>query len=394
MEDAIVREAVKAAMARERQLAQSVLVESVLPDKPEHSRPEAKLASSISKKVPKKVPKKVCKKGAQLQVDGPPVRVKSRPAPDTAPSFKAELVADSGRDKAVSNSAGTPLVRAESFADSARQQPTDSQITRAERDNATAAPANKRSAMISRNWQSLRKVLQAEKPPQVNLLRRPRLLPRERPSEAPASSASKISVDGAASVPPKCSMFLRGALRGGPAKLTKVVALDCEFVGVGEGGREDALARASLVNSRGEVLYDSFVRVDRPIFDYRTAVSGVRAEDLTNPDAADPKSARAEIAEILRGRILVGHAVGNDLRVLRITHPRKDIRDTADYFKRLWQKHGRRGAAPPALRQVVAKILGVDQFQTLEHDSCEDARAALALYKKSSKEWESSRRRK
>jgi RNA exonuclease 4 len=232
---------------------------------------------------------------------------------------------------------------------------------------------------LSSNWAALRKTLPKPSPGVVK--RRPRKLPAAAPP-APAPAA-----------PLNCSMFVRSALRSGPAvKPTKVVALDCEFVGVGPEGRENALARASLVNSRGEVLYDSFVRVELPVVDYRTQYSGVRPEDIAGPGAADPRRARSEIAALLKGRVLVGHAVGNDLRVLRIPHPQRDIRDTSDYYKRLWKRDGRRGGAPPALRLVVARVLGVDQFQTAEHDSCEDARAALALYKKNAKVWETSKR--
>ena len=36
------------------------------------------------------------------------------------------------------------------------------------------------------------------------------------------------------------------------AEKTKVIALDCEFVGVGPSSREHALARVRVVNSKGE----------------------------------------------------------------------------------------------------------------------------------------------
>lgn len=242
----------------------------------------------------------------------------------------------------------------------------------------SAAKKKSSGKKLSSNWAALRSTLQ--KPASGVTKRRPRRV-------APPAS----TVPATPSPPLNCSMFVKTALRSGPSvKPTKVVALDCEFVGIGPDGREDALARASVVNSRGEVLYDSFVRVEAPVVDYRTQFSGVLPENLTGPDADDPRTARSEIANILKGRVLVGHAVHNDLRVLRIAHPRRDTRDTSDYYKQLWRKNGRRGSAPPALRLVVARVLGVDEFQRAGHDSCEDARASLALYKKNAKEWESS----
>ena len=42
------------------------------------------------------------------------------------------------------------------------------------------------------------------------------------------------------------------------------------------------LARVSVVNSHGHVVYDSFVAPQEKVVDYRTSVSGVRPADLRN----------------------------------------------------------------------------------------------------------------
>ena len=63
--------------------------------------------------------------------------------------------------------------------------------------------------------------------------------------------------------------------------------------------------------------------------DYRTAVSGVRPEDLA--DAPEFKEVQAEVAEIIKDRVLVGHALHHDLKVLFLDHPKKLIRDTSKY---------------------------------------------------------------
>lgn len=60
----------------------------------------------------------------------------------------------------------------------------------------------------------------------------------------------------------------------------KYLALDCEMVGVGPEGIESSLARVSLVNYHGAIILDEFVRQRERVVDYRTAVSGVRAEDM------------------------------------------------------------------------------------------------------------------
>eukprot|EP00118_Oscarella_pearsei_P010327 m.62976 g.62976 ORF g.62976 m.62976 type:complete len:77 (+) comp35124_c0_seq5:837-1067(+) len=65
-------------------------------------------------------------------------------------------------------------------------------------------------------------------------------------------------------------------------RVTDCIGIDCEMVGVGYKGRENVLARVSVVNAFGHALYDSFVASCERVTDYRTFVSGVRAENLRN----------------------------------------------------------------------------------------------------------------
>jgi RNA exonuclease 4 len=48
-----------------------------------------------------------------------------------------------------------------------------------------------------------------------------------------------------------------GIVRG---SITGVLALDCEMVGVGPQGERSALARCSIVNIRGEIVYDKYIK--------------------------------------------------------------------------------------------------------------------------------------
>ena len=63
-------------------------------------------------------------------------------------------------------------------------------------------------------------------------------------------------------------------------KYTRALAIDCEMVGVGPRGTESAVARVALVNEEGACVYHKFVKPKLPVTDYRTAVSGIRPEDL------------------------------------------------------------------------------------------------------------------
>ena len=73
-----------------------------------------------------------------------------------------------------------------------------------------------------------------------------------------------------------------------------MVAMDCEMVGLGP-SRESGLARCSLVDYHGSVLYDKFIRPEGDITDYRTPVSGITARNM---EGATPCAvARLEVSE-------------------------------------------------------------------------------------------------
>jgi RNA exonuclease 4 len=112
-------------------------------------------------------------------------------------------------------------------------------------------------------------------------------------------------------------------------KIGQYVALDCEMVGVGpptvdqRTGKtitESSLARVSLVNYHGELIFDAFVKQKEKVTDYRTAVSGVRPVDLASPTALSLEEVQRMVAGVFKGRILVGHAVFNDLKVLFLSN--------------------------------------------------------------------------
>lgn len=166
------------------------------------------------------------------------------------------------------------------------------------------------------------------------------------------------------------------------ATANRYVAMDCEYVGVGPEGKDSALARVTLVNWHGEVLLDVHVRPKQHITDYRTAVSGIRPEDLHQ--AIDHDAALLAIQQHLTmDTVLVGHGLQNDQRVMMYHHPRRLIRDTSKYRPFRSISRGK----TPALKRLVKHFLGVD-IQHGEHDSVEDARAAMLLYQSVKAEWE------
>lgn len=180
-----------------------------------------------------------------------------------------------------------------------------------------------------------------------------------------------------------------GGTHTAQAVVKKYVAMDCEMVGVGpQHIRNDRassqLARVSLVSFNGETLFDGYVQPKLAVTDYRTEVSGIRAHQLLHRSGARPfEEIRARVSELLEGRVLVGHALRNDLRALLLTHPGYHIRDTSR-----WPTYRQiAGGRAPALRRLAGEVLGW-QIQTGEHNSVEDARAAMELYKRVRAPWE------
>lgn len=176
---------------------------------------------------------------------------------------------------------------------------------------------------------------------------------------------------------------------------TDVVALDCEMVGVSTDSgaarrpiHKNAVCRVSVVSGSEEngfrVRLDEWVEVDEHIVDFRTRISGVCAEDFAKKKKVRFTEARRRVLALIRGRIVVGHALWNDFEALRIDHPPELVRDTA-LFARLrpfWRQ-----SLLPSLRLLV-RYWFQEELHLSTHDSIEDATAALRLYVIHQVEWE------
>jgi len=204
-------------------------------------------------------------------------------------------------------------------------------------------PAHK--YFVSSNWKNL-------------LDRRPTIAPKA------AAASGSSSADGGA----------------GP----NIVALDCEMVGVGPSGVRSALARLSIVDSEGVVLIDRFVLPREEVTDYRTHITGITAATLKSPKVLREEVAIQRAAELLSGKVVVGHSVGNDFQVLMLSHPHAFIRDTA-LFRPL--RPPGREKKMPSLQGLAAHWLH-ENIHSGHHDSVEDARVALRLYRLKSRLWE------
>ncbi|XP_029379470.1 apoptosis-enhancing nuclease [Echeneis naucrates] len=165
-----------------------------------------------------------------------------------------------------------------------------------------------------------------------------------------------------------------------------VVALDCEMVGTGPGGCCSELARCTILDYHGNIIYDSYIQPCHPVTDYRTRWSGIRRHHLHN--ATPFVEAKEEIVSILEGKVVVGHSVHNDFEVLDIIHPCHMVRDTS-MMRLLSRLAGFPRERCPSLKMLASKLLN-RRIQTGKrgHCSVEDAQAALDLYKLVEGEWE------
>jgi RNA exonuclease 4 len=167
-------------------------------------------------------------------------------------------------------------------------------------------------------------------------------------------------------------------VNGGLSKdieIGKYVGIDCEMVGVGGDEDRSVLARVSIVNFHGTQVYDSFVRPKEYVTDWRTHVSGVTPKHMAT--ARGFEEVQAAVQAILKGRIIIGHAIKNDLEVMMLTHPKKDIRDTSKFSG--FRKHS--AGRSPSLKKLAKEVLGID-IQEGEHSSIEDARTTMLLFRR------------
>ena len=176
-----------------------------------------------------------------------------------------------------------------------------------------------------------------------------------------------------------------------PQEKSQYIALDAEMVGVGPHGQHSRLARITLANYDGECIYDTLVQVVETVTDYRTFVSGITPQDLEEGGSAIPfEECRSQVLELITDKIVIGHGLKNDFRVLGVTHPWYFTRDTAKYepFMKV-DPTGEKDFIPKKLKVLAKDKLGlVIQEDGVPHCPLEDAVAALELYKKHRTKWE------
>ncbi|GAB5593792.1 poly(A)-specific ribonuclease [Umbelopsis nana] len=178
-----------------------------------------------------------------------------------------------------------------------------------------------------------------------------------------------------------------------------LVSIDAEFVALSQEETEIrsdgtkslirpsrlSLARVSVLRGEsgdmeGIPFIDDYIANSEPIVDYLTEYSGIEAGDL------DPQTSKHTLVPLkmaykkLRllvdlGCIFIGHGLKSDFRIINILVPPDQVIDTLDiYYMRNRQRK-------ISLRFLAWALLQLD-IQQVTHNSIEDAKTALLLYKK------------
>jgi DNA polymerase III epsilon subunit-like protein len=163
----------------------------------------------------------------------------------------------------------------------------------------------------------------------------------------------------------------------------RVVAIDCEMVGVLQGKPSEKSERSELAQLcavdvlTGEILIDKLVSPGEGVINWRTRYSGISPSMINSARAGGRllrgwRSARAELWNYIDAdTLLVGHDLQSDLHVLRIAHVK--IIDTTmqtaeavfgdvQRFRRTW-----------GLKELANSLLGIKvQVGKRGHDCVED----------------------
>ncbi|VVC87721.1 unnamed protein product [Leptidea sinapis] len=133
------------------------------------------------------------------------------------------------------------------------------------------------------------------------------------------------------------------------------------------------LASIAVIAADGRLVYRSLVKPSSPVVDHNTRFSGIRPRDL----ARATKTLRDVQNDILgfvgNDTILIGHALENDLRSLKLLH--SAVVDTCALYP-----HSRGFPLRRSLRALSQELLGRSvQKSSSGHSPLEDARAAMDL---------------
>uniref|UniRef100_A0A1B6DAF0 Exonuclease domain-containing protein n=1 Tax=Clastoptera arizonana TaxID=38151 RepID=A0A1B6DAF0_9HEMI len=146
-----------------------------------------------------------------------------------------------------------------------------------------------------------------------------------------------------------------------------------------DGGSMDMLAKVVVVDSNGATVYQKMITPEGPILDYRSSATNLYPSNFTN--TVPINNEREKLAALLRGRVLVGHGLSRDLKLIGLKHPYMLRRDTSTYDR------FHRGLAPihcSTLKDIAEHFLDKTNLQGPQ----DPANTAMQLYLQYRRDWD------
>lgn len=150
-------------------------------------------------------------------------------------------------------------------------------------------------------------------------------------------------------------------------RITPIVAIDCEMVltkARNDFKQKHELARLSIVNYNGHILFDEFIKPKNKVINYLTWVSGVTREKVENSKYYEFH--HDKIMDILRDKIIIGHTLKSDYEALNYFPNPKKNRDLKTF--KIFQENGNKILS---LKKMAMAFLNID-IQKAEHSSVTD----------------------
>ncbi|BAO40193.1 RNA exonuclease 3 [Kluyveromyces marxianus] len=148
-----------------------------------------------------------------------------------------------------------------------------------------------------------------------------------------------------------------------------VLALDCEMAFTSKGYEMIRLTIVDFWTSK--IVYDKVIKPLGEVIDLNSKFSGIHHIDDSAPTIHETEKDYIGPNMINKNTLLIGHGLDNDLRVMRIVHDK--IIDTAVLYPA--------GKFKSSLKNLSFEVLS-RKIQGGEHDSSEDAIAAMDIIKK------------
>ncbi|KAF2072195.1 hypothetical protein CYY_006492 [Polysphondylium violaceum] len=161
---------------------------------------------------------------------------------------------------------------------------------------------------------------------------------------------------------------------------TKYLAIDCKVLEVE--GNKSSIGKICIANQFGNIIYEKVVIPLENVIDYRTKYTGL-TRDIINRKGVKFFEVQKEVEKILRDKIIIGHDLNEDLKVLKLTYKKKQLRD-ALHFPQFFNPTTKE---QDSLKNISKRELKFSPDRW-EVDGVRDAKLCMLLYLKCKKEWE------